>query len=86
MFVVCRKELNKTGDPPPAASDPGEPTPSPPLTAEQAQGPSGGSEAAGGAGLTGFIQSALNQVFGGSTWPAPSQNHTSKVKLIWRVN
>jgi len=73
---VCRKELNKTGDPPPAATGPVEPTLSPPLPGDQTQGPSGGSEAGGGAGLTGFIQSALNQVFGGTTWSTPSQNHT----------
>jgi len=74
---VCRKELNKTGDSPPAAASQGEPTLSPPLPPDQPQAPPGGSEAAGGAGLTGFIQSALNQVFGGTTWSTPSQNHTT---------
>ena len=82
MPAVCRKELNKTSDPPPAAPGPGEPTLSPPPAPEQTQGPSPGGEAGGGgAGLTGFIQSALNQVFGGTTWSTPSQNHTSKLRL-----
>ena len=85
---VCRKELSKTGDPP-AAEVGGESEPQP---ADQTQGPAGGAGAAagggagGGAGLTGFIQSTLNQMFGGSGWtnpsPPPSHNHTSKLVLL----
>merc|ERR1719219_960555 len=71
---VCRKELSKTGDSPGAEAGGG----SDPLAAEQTQGPPGVSGAAaaggagGGAGLTGFIQSTLNQMFGSSGWTGPS--------------
>ena len=83
FFSVCRKELSKTGDP----SDAEVVGDSDPLAADQTQGPAGASGAAaggaagGGAGLTGFIQSTLNQMFGSSGWTGPSppsHNQTSK--------
>jgi len=75
---VCRKELNKSVDPPPPASPPVEEEG--PLGPDNSQGALGSypaEGAGGGAGLTGFIQSALNQVFGNSGWSSPSQNETA---------
>ena len=81
LFAVCRKELNKSVDPPPPASPPVEEEG--PLGPDNSQGALGSypaEGAGGGAGLTGFIQSALNQVFGNSGWSSPSQNETGKQK------
>merc|ERR1719219_1901219 len=79
---VCRKELK-----PSAGPTAGEETRhSEPQAPEQTQGSEGvpGQGAGGGAGLTGFIQSTLNQMFGTSGWtgpspppPPPSHNHTN---------
>ena len=92
FFPVCRKELSKTGDSPAAGAEAGGGLD--PLAADQTQPPAGvsgaaaagGAAAGGGAGLTGFIQSTLNQMFGGSGWtnpsPPPSHNHTSKLVLL----
>ena len=91
---VCRKELSKSGDTPGAEAR-GSPDPQPapqtqpPAGVSGAPGAPGGAAAGGGgAGLTGFIQSTLNQMFGSSGWtnpspppPPPSHNHTSKLVL-----
>ena len=91
LFPVCRKELFKTGESPPGAEagrglDPlADDQPQPPAGVSGAAA-TGGAAAGGGAGLTGFIQSTLNQMFGGSGWtnpsPPPSHNHTSKLVLL----
>ena len=91
FFPVCRKELFKTVESPPGAEagrglDPlADDQPQPPAGVSGAAA-TGGAAAGGGAGLTGFIQSTLNQMFGGSGWtnpsPPPSHNHTSKLVLL----